>query len=253
GIHSVSRFVESIVRRDLLDGDRGWRPTLERIPDIVPAPERPRLGRAEASMMAELPREPYILFVGVLQPHKGVNVLLEAYERLRSGDVPLSGGAALSEDVPLPRGASLAADVPPLVLIGTRHDDTPERFPDGVTVLNDAPHSVVMAAWERSLFGVAPSIWPDPLPGVVREPMTVGRPVIATDIGGNPDMVTDGVNGLLVPPGDAAALAEAMRRLVEQPRLRDRLGAAARESVAGYTAPEIAACFEQLYARAAAG
>ena len=48
--------------------------------------------------------------------------------------------------------------------------------------------------------------------------MTRGRPVVATEVGGNPDMVTDGVNGLLVPAGDARALAEKLRdRLVHNP------------------------------------
>ena len=90
------------------------------------------------------------------------------------------------------------------MLIGTRWPETPATFPAGVTVLSDVPHGVVMAAWERSLFGVAPSVWPDPLPGVVREAMTRGRAVVATAVGGNPDMIDDGVSGLLVPPGDAA-------------------------------------------------
>ncbi len=66
-------------------------------------------------------------------------------------------------------------------------------------MLSDVPHRVVMAAWERCLFGVVPSVWPDPLPGVVREPMTRGGPVIGSDIGGIPDMIEHERNGLLVP------------------------------------------------------
>ena len=119
-----------------------------------------------------------------------------------------------------------------------------------MTLLESVPHPVVMAAWERSLFGVAPSVWPDPLPGVVREPMTRGRPVIATRVGGNTDMVSDGVNGLLVEPGDARALADAMWRLLEEPELRERMGADATASVTDLTAPAIAARFENLYASA---
>ena len=140
-------------------------------------------------------------------------------------------------------------DRPPLVLIGTRWPETPETFPADVTVLSDVPHRVVMAAWERCLFGVVPSVWPDPLPGVVREPMTRGRPVIGSDIGGIPDMIVHERSGLLVPAGDAIALAAAMRRLAADEALRERLGDAGRASVSALTPASVAARFEALYGR----
>jgi glycosyltransferase involved in cell wall biosynthesis len=135
------------------------------------------------------------------------------------------------------------------VLIGSRWPDTPASFPSDVAVLTDVPHEVVMAAWERSLFGVVPSVWPDPLPGVVREAMSRRRTVVATGIGGNPDMVTDGENGLLVRPGDPDELASAMARLLGDPDLRARLGQAAWQSVQDLTAGQVAAQFETLYHR----
>src|SRR4029077_11673894 len=92
--------------------------------------------------LAELADKPFILFFGALQPHKGLLTLLDAYSGL---DPP-----------------------PPLVLIGSVWPDTPRYFPAGVTVMRNVPHADVMKAWERSLFGVVPSIWPDPLPGTVR-------------------------------------------------------------------------------------
>ncbi len=228
-IHAVSRFVETIVRRDLLDGDQGWEPVVERIDDVVPPPSSGPLDDAGEALLAKLPQEPFILFVGQLSPHKGVGVLLGAY-------------GALSEQHP--------GMTPPLVLIGTPVAGASFDVPDGVTLLESVPHAVVMAAWAQSLFGVAPSVWPDPLPGVVREPMTRGRPVIATRVGGNTDMVTDGVNGLLVDPGDVAALAAAMWRLLDEPALRERMGVDAIASVSDLTAPAVAARFENLYAAA---
>jgi glycosyltransferase involved in cell wall biosynthesis len=230
GIHSVSRFVQSIVERDLLHDDPGWQPVLERIPDIVPDAAASDLRPGDETYLRLLPPEPFILFVGVLQRHKGVQVLLDAYERLQR----------------------MPGRTPALVLIGSRHADTPQDFPPGVTVLHDVPHPAVMAAWQRSVFGVAPSIWPDPLPGVVREPMSRGRPVVATEVGGNTDMVRDGHNGLLVPPGDAEALALAMRRLLDDDVLRTTMGETARASVAGLTADGVASRFEDLYLRLAA-
>jgi glycosyltransferase involved in cell wall biosynthesis len=60
------------------------------------------------------------------------------------------------------------------------------------------------------------------------EYMAAGRPIVATAVGAARDLIEDGVHGLLVPPGDAAKLAEAMGRLVRDPQLARRLGEAAR-------------------------
>jgi glycosyltransferase involved in cell wall biosynthesis len=69
------------------------------------------------------------------------------------------------------------------------------------------------------------------LPLAILEAMAAGLPVVATAVGGIPELVADGETGLLVPPGDADALAGALRRLVADPGLRRRLGEAARARV----------------------
>lgn len=69
------------------------------------------------------------------------------------------------------------------------------------------------------------------LSNTLLESMASGRPVVATRVGGTPEAVEDGVTGLLVPPGDAAALADAVVRLLADGELAARLGAAARRSV----------------------
>ncbi len=228
-IHSVSTFVQEMVIRDVLHGDEGWQPILQRIDDIVPGTPEDLLPADEA-WLAQLPAQPFILFVGALQAHKGLDVLLEAWARMNEG---IDGGTSR----------------PPLVCIGTRWPDTPAEFPRGVTVLSDVPHRVVMRAWERCLFGVVPSVWPDPLPGVVREPMTRGRAVIGSRIGGIPDMIRDDVNGLLVSVGDVGGLAAAMARLASDSALRERLGDAGRASVAELTPDAIGRRFAALYER----
>jgi glycosyltransferase involved in cell wall biosynthesis len=68
------------------------------------------------------------------------------------------------------------------------------------------------------------------MPNVLLEAFAWGRAVIATPVGGVPDLVRDGENGLLVPAGDAAALARALRRLHEEPGLVARLAAGARST-----------------------
>jgi GT2 family glycosyltransferase len=76
---------------------------------------------------------------------------------------------------------------------------------------------------------VVPSVWPETSPLVIREAFLAGRPVIASDIGGIPELVDHAQNGLLFAPGDIDGLARALRRLADEPGLLDRLktGAAA--------------------------
>jgi glycosyltransferase involved in cell wall biosynthesis len=86
---------------------------------------------------------------------------------------------------------------------------------------------------------VALPSWTEGLPLVLLEAMARGRPVVATPVGGTPELVTDGQTGLLVPPRDPEALAAALRRVLDDPDLARRLGEAARARVAErFTAAE---------------
>jgi glycosyltransferase involved in cell wall biosynthesis len=70
------------------------------------------------------------------------------------------------------------------------------------------------------------SAQPEPFGGVVMEAMAMSLPVVATNIGGSLDQVLDGVTGLLVPPGDPVALADAIEKLMQDPAWCQRMGAA---------------------------
>jgi glycosyltransferase involved in cell wall biosynthesis len=72
----------------------------------------------------------------------------------------------------------------------------------------------------------------DPFPLALLEGMALGRPIVASAVGGIPEMIEDGVSGVLVPPDDAAALARALVALLGDPARRERLGAAARARLA---------------------
>jgi glycosyltransferase involved in cell wall biosynthesis len=86
------------------------------------------------------------------------------------------------------------------------------------------------------------------LPMSLLEAMAAGCPVIATNVGGIPDVVTDEVNGLLVPPGDRDALALALHRLLVDRELADRLGHEARATVRRrFTTEHAVARLDQIY------
>lgn len=181
--------------------------------------------------LAQLPAEPFLLFVGDLRRLKGVDVLLEAFTGL---------GTA-----------------PPLVLIGKAWPETPTELPPNVIVLRDWPNEAVREAWGRSLMGVVPSLWPEPFGIVVIEAMAAGRPVVGSRIGGIPDIVADGETGLLVPPADATALRGAIRRLLDDSDLRERMGQAAAERAtlfdARHVVPQIESVYEAVLSRRSFG
>jgi glycosyltransferase involved in cell wall biosynthesis len=97
--------------------------------------------------------------------------------------------------------------------------------------------------------GLLSSDWEN-LPHSAVEALSVGVPVVSTAVGGVPEVVTDGENGLLVPPGDAEALAIAMRRILEEPGLRERLAAGARPSVEALSSDIAYGKLEQMLAEA---
>ena len=174
-------------------------------------------------LAGQLPDEEFPLFVGALGRHKGVDVLLDAWAQVWS------------------------TGMPPLVMIGAPWADTPKQFPEGVRVYTDWSHDAVMQAWRKSAFGLAPSVWPDPCPTVVMEAMSTGKPAIASNIGGLPDLVDDGETGLLVPPGDMGTLAEAIKRLMTDPGLRRRMGQAGQRKVTQFFASTVVGRIEDAY------
>jgi glycosyltransferase involved in cell wall biosynthesis len=218
-IHCISTFVEHVLNRDLLSDHhvRAGQIRTVIIPNILKSSNNDTTSNGFAN---RLPPE-FILFVGALQPHKGIVHLLAAYQRIKSP--------------------------PPLVLIGTVWPDSPAHYPANVVVIENVPHADVMTAWERCLFGVAPSIWAEPFGNIISEAMSKGKAMIASNIGGPVDIITDGVDGLLVPPGDIEALEAAMSRLIADSDYRSLLGSRAQKRIQAYTAENIIPRFEATY------
>lgn len=94
---------------------------------------------------------------------------------------------------------------------------------------------------------VVPSV-SESLPNVILESMAAGVPVVATRVGGIPEIVEDGRNGLLTPPGDDQRMAEAIERLVREPSLRKEFGQRAKEyAMAHFHWDRISEQYEELY------
>ena len=177
-------------------------------PAIPPMPTRDEL-RAELALDGDV-----LVFAGRLGPQKAVGVLLEALRRISDVTLVIAGDG--------PERPTLERRVAELGL------DARVRF------LGSVPRETVLRLFRASDASVLPSAWEN-FPHTVVEALAVGCPVIATAVGGVPEVVRDGENGLLVPPGDAAALADAIERFFGDPSLRERLHGAAAPSVEGYS------------------
>jgi len=178
----------------------------------APVPDDPRL---EA-----LPSEPFILYFGDVTVDKGGRQLVEAYKALE--------------------------DPPPLVLVGRCYlrglDETP-----GVISLGRLPHPLAIEALRHSLFTVVPSLLPETFGLVALETAAAGKPIVASRIGGLLDVVVDGKTGILVAPAAREAMTAAMRRLLDDAGLRERMGAAAREWVQRFSPAAVVPQFEEAY------
>ncbi len=190
------------------------------IPNFIPDDLTTPHGEWE-SYLAQLPQDDYILFVGALGRYKGEGILLRAYAKLN--------------------------DPPPLVLIGTLWPKTNTDFPRNATVLTNWPNGAVIAAWRRSLMAIVPSVWSEPCGTVLLEAMASGKSIIASRIGGNPEIIADGETGLLVPPGDVQALQSAIERLLANPGARERMGQAGLKRVQRFFASNVVPQFEAVY------
>jgi glycosyltransferase involved in cell wall biosynthesis len=106
-------------------------------------------------------------------------------------------------------------------------------------------------AFRAATVFVLPSI-SEGLPMALLEAMAWGRPIVASAMGGVLDLITDGEDGLLVPPADPAALAAALRRLLEDPELRRRLAEKAERRSAEFTEAAVWGRLDALYQELAA-
>jgi glycosyltransferase involved in cell wall biosynthesis len=172
-----------------------------------------------------------VLFLGRLEAARGVFDLLEAVSALRPAVPDVRLLCAGDGD-----RAAVAAHAESL---GIR---------DAVKFTGWVGPSGKRALLESAAVFVLPS-YDEALPTSLLEAMAAGLPVIASPVGGIPEVLVDGVSGLLCAPGDVSTLQRLLRKLLLEPSLGSRIGAAARESVRLRHAPERGlARLEEIYA-----
>ena len=180
------------------------------------------------------PRRPAVVFVGRITRQKGLPVLLRAAARLDPAtQLVLCAGQ--------PDTDGLAAEVTGLVtgLQAAR---------SGVIWLARLPNRAVIQLLTHATVFACPSLY-EPLGIVNLEAMACGTAVVASRVGGIPEVVVDGETGLLVPPGDPAALADALNVLVHDPDLAVAMGSRGRKrALADFGWAAIAAQTAALYA-----
>jgi glycosyltransferase involved in cell wall biosynthesis len=204
---------------DALELERREMP-FEVLPNLVRerAADDPR--GVDQTLVASLPADGFVLFLGDATEDKGAGTLLEAHATLEG--------------------------VPPLVFIGRPFGLEHCRRPN-VHVLGPWPHPSALEAVRRCSMIVTPSRVPETFGIAALEAMTCGRPVIASKIGGLPELVADGETGLLVPPGDATALREAIAALAADPARREDIGRAGKARAALYSADRVLPRLEEVY------
>jgi phosphatidyl-myo-inositol alpha-mannosyltransferase len=172
-----------------------------------------------------------VLFVGRPEERKGLPVLVRAFE-------------ALVEHVPAR-----------LTVIGAERDDVLRYLADPeamrwIDVRGRVSGERLWQSLHEADVLCAPSLAGESFGMVLTEAFAAGTPAIASEIAGYSDVVTDGVDGVLVPPGDPQRLAEELQRAHHQPERLAAMGEAARESAQRYAWPRIADRVSEVYERA---
>jgi glycosyltransferase involved in cell wall biosynthesis len=196
-------------------------PRLQVIPNIVDAREAERLAAEPPAI--PLP-ERFLLFIGKLEENKGARLLLPAVAAAGTG-LPL---VVLGEGTLAQRLKFEAAS-------------------HGVELhmRGWASREDVLRALGRAQALVFPSLWDEPLSRVLLEGLALGTPIAAMDTGGTREILEHERSGLIA--RDAASLAEAVRRLSEDPRLRERLREGARARSNAFAPETLVGRYEAVY------
>jgi glycosyltransferase involved in cell wall biosynthesis len=196
-----------------------------------PAPTVPSLPEREEARAGLGFDGPTLAFAGRVTRQKALEVAFDAVSRV--------GGVSLV----------VAGDGPDLARL--RRESSARGLDGRVSFVGPLDRAGVLTLFRAADASLLSSSWEN-FPHTIVEALAVGTPVIATSVGGVREIVREGENGLLVPPGDAEALAGAIRRLVDEAGLRERLAGGAAGSVDHLRPEEVYARLEAILLEAAA-
>ncbi|GIU85499.1 MAG: glycosyl transferase [Acidimicrobiia bacterium] len=208
---------------DLLTASAPTRVPVRHVPHFVGGP-----GRPGAPPGPDLPEPGLVVYAGRLAPEKGVDVLVEAAAALPGARVDVAGDGPARADL-----ERLARDA-------------------GVTNVRFLGHLAagdLARLLRRATVVAVPSRWYENQPLAVLEAFAAGRPVVASALGGIPELVEPGRDGFLVPPDDPRRLAATLARVLHDPALARAMGRAARARIArdhdsATHLERIAACYD---------
>ncbi len=190
-----------------------------------PAPDLPPLPTRDEARAAIGIEGPTLAFAGRIGRQKSLEVGLDAVAQVAGVSLVVAGD-------------------------GPEREEMERRASGSVRFVGALPRDEVLRLFRAADASLLSSTWEN-FPHTVVESLAVGTPVIATRVGGVAEVVHDGENGLLVPAGDAGALAAAIHRFYGERGLRERLAAAAAPSVAGYGREEMFSRIEAVLVEAA--
>lgn len=213
---------------------RSWRIGLEEISVVPTGIDPPQLSGAPIPPF--LLEAPFILYFGRLERRKGVDTLIDALPAILGAHRD-AHCVFIGEDLTL-KGVPFAEYAHQRCL----RDWSRIHFFDRMA------HAELFNIVANATLVVIPSRWEN-LANTCLESMVLGRAIIATSGSGFNEVLTDGVDGLLVPPGDAAALAAAAIRALGDPALLKSLGTAARARAGDFTVDGMARGLQEVYGR----
>ncbi|MBU4406530.1 MAG: glycosyltransferase family 4 protein, partial [Candidatus Altiarchaeota archaeon] len=186
---AISDFIKELLKRNGVPEGR-----IHRIPNVISIED-------SGNEYPLDPDGPIVTYIGTLDRIKGVDLLIEAFNGIGKGSLLIVGDG--------PERKRLGG------IAGSR-----------VKFLGRMDYEHMPSIYRQSDVVVLPARWPEPLSRVLIEALCFGKPLVATDSGGNRDCIKDGKNGFLVKPGE---LGERLEKLISDPKLREKMGRESRK------------------------
>jgi len=162
--------------------------------------------------------ENYLVYFGKVSGEKGLFTLVQAMRNIKTSKLLIIGEGELKKDLEK------------YIL---------QKNIVNVKFLGHIKGERLKTAVRNSQFAILPSEWYENCPYSILEAFALGKPVIGSDIGGIPELIEDGIDGLLFEPGNSEELSEKITYLIGRPGLRERMGRNARKKVEEKYNPEV--------------